>query len=194
MPERFALFTNGLQCVYEHKDKQRARQRDFRELVTNIMISFTNFEPGNTPLGTCDALLTVSHCLESALDKGWESRLVQLGVAFDRVTHVGLLFMLTSIGVGGRILSILQQFLWNRKQRFVGDGKLTESVGMVSGVPQRSVFGPLLFVIYTMDMFKVASNRLVTYADDSALFTTIPHSTHRTAITEFLNADLAPIN
>ena len=52
---------------------------------------------------------------------------------------------------------MVQQFLWNRKQRVVVDGKLSGSVDIVSGVPQGSVLGPLLFVIYTMDMFRVVA-------------------------------------
>ena len=67
-------------------------------------------------LGICDALLTVSHLLQDALDKGSESRLMQLyfNAAFDRVNRRGLLHKLSAVGLGGSILVVLEQFLKDR--------------------------------------------------------------------------------
>ena len=64
-------------------------------------------------LGTCDALLCVSHTLQSASESGKEVRIVQIdfSAAFDRVNHMGNLYMLCSVGIGGSVLSILTQFL-----------------------------------------------------------------------------------
>ena len=64
-------------------------------------------------LGTCDALLALSRCLQVALDKGMEERLVQLdfSAASNRVNHCGLLYKLRSIGVGGQFWSIASEFL-----------------------------------------------------------------------------------
>ena len=60
-------------------------------------------------LGTCDALLCVSYTLQSALESGQEARIVQIDfrVAFDRVNHLGILYKLCSVGIGGYVLSIL---------------------------------------------------------------------------------------
>ena len=55
-------------------------------------------------LGTCDALLCVSHTLQSALENGQEARIVQIDfstAAFDRVNHLGILYKLCSVGIGG---------------------------------------------------------------------------------------------
>ena len=73
-------------------------------------------------LGTCDALLCVSHTLQSALESGQEARIVQIGfsAAFDRVTNRGILHKLCSVGIGGSVLSILTQFLSNRSQQSYG--------------------------------------------------------------------------
>ena len=62
-------------------------------------------------LGTCDALLCISHTLQSALESGQEDRIVQIdfSVAFDRVNHQNILYKLCSVGIGG-FLSILTQF------------------------------------------------------------------------------------
>ena len=62
-------------------------------------------------LGTCDALLYVSHTLHSALESGQEARIVQIdfSAAFDRVNHQGILYKLSHVGIGGSVLSVLMQ-------------------------------------------------------------------------------------
>ena len=66
-------------------------------------------------LGTCDALLRVSHALQSALDGGQEATIVNIifCAAFDRVNHQGILYKLCSVGIGSSALSVLTQFLSN---------------------------------------------------------------------------------
>ena len=102
-------------------------------------------------LGTCDALLCVSHTLPSALESGQEARIVQIdfSTAFDRVNHLGILYKLCSVGIGGSVLSIVTQFLSNRSQLVMVDGCWSKLVDVVSGVPQGSVLSPLLFLLYT---------------------------------------------
>ena len=126
-------------------------------------------------LGTCDALLTVSHHLQMALEKNWEARLVQLdfSAAFDRVSHPGLVYKLQAAGVGGHLLSVQRNFLAERTMRVVLVGCASPCVDVVSGVPQGSVIGPLLFVVYTRDLFDVVENMMFNYADDSTLVAVI---------------------
>ena len=66
--------------------------------------------------------------LQKSLDAGMESHIVQLDfrVAFDRVSHSGLLFKLKSIGAGSSVLSICTEFLSDRRQRVVFDGAASE--------------------------------------------------------------------
>ena len=66
-------------------------------------------------LGTCDALLCVSHTLQSALESGEEARTVKIDFRadFDRVKHLGILIKLCSVSIGGSVLCILTQFLSN---------------------------------------------------------------------------------
>ena len=87
----------------------------------------------------------MSHTLQSALDRGQEARIVQIdfNAAFDRVNHQGILYKLSSVGIGGSVLSVLTQFLSNRSQYVLVDGCRSELVDVVSGVPQGSVLGPL---------------------------------------------------
>ena len=64
-------------------------------------------------VGTCDALLYVSHTLQSALESGQEARIVQIdfNAILDSVNHLGILYKLCSVGIGGSVLSIMTQFL-----------------------------------------------------------------------------------
>ena len=105
-------------------------------------------------LGTCAALLCVSHTLQSALESGQEARIVQIdfSAAFDRVNLLSILYKLCSVSIGGSVLSKLTQFLSNRSQQVMVDGCRSKLVNIVSGVPQGTVLGPLLFFLYTSEL------------------------------------------
>ena len=93
--------------------------------------------------------------------------------AFDKVWHKGLLYKLESLGVGGSLLKWFESYLSNRKQRVVVDGQISSWCTIEAGVPQGSVLGPLLFLIYindnTMNIHSDKSNCLL-HADDTSLF------------------------
>ena len=94
--------------------------------------------------------------------------------AFDRVNHQGILYRLISVGIDGSVSSILTQFLSNRSQYVLVDGCRNKLVDVVSGVPQGSALGPLLFLLYTSELFYILENRLIGYADDSTLMAVVP--------------------
>ena len=73
-------------------------------------------------LGTSDTLLCLSHTLQSTLESGQKARIVQTGfsAAFDRINHQGILYGLSSVGIGGSVLSVLTQFSSNRSVSFGG--------------------------------------------------------------------------
>ena len=107
-------------------------------------------------LGTCDALLCVSYTLQSALESGQEARIVQIDFsAAFRVNHLGILYKLFSVGVGGSIWSILAQFLSTDHSKFIVDGCRSKLGNVVSGVLQGSVLGPILFLLYTSELFSI---------------------------------------
>ena len=146
-------------------------------------------------LGTNDALLHIVHKSQLSLDSGQESRLVSLDFssAFDRVCHKALLFKLQLLGVGGSVLSILTDFLSERKQRVSVDGCFSEFSRVLSGVPQGSVLGPLLFIIFTADMWSDIESELISYADDTTLYVAVCSPDDRTAKADMLCRDLLRI-
>ena len=85
-------------------------------------------------LGTCDALLCVSHTLQSALENGQEARIVEIdfSAAFDRVNHQGILCKLCYMGFGGSVLSLLAQFLSNRPHHILAGSYRSKLVNVVS--------------------------------------------------------------
>ena len=85
-----------------------------------------------------------------ALEGGKEVRVVFLDIskAFDKVWHAGLLRELEALGVRSPLLQWFESYLRNRKQRVVIEGQRSDWRTINSGVPQGSVLGPLLFLIY----------------------------------------------
>ena len=146
-------------------------------------------------LGCTGARLAISHHLQKSLDAGMESYIVHLdfSAAFDTVSHSGLLFKLKSISVGGSVVSICTEFLSDRRQRIVVDGAASKWIPLISGVPQGTVFGPLLFILYTSEMFELVENRLFAYADDFTLLAAILKPADRPAVADSLNKDLTGI-
>ena len=115
---------------------------------------------------------------------------LDFSAAFDHVNHKALIFKLRQLGVGGPFLGILTEFLSNRLQRVVVVGQFNDYRGVVLGVPQGSVLGPLLFILYTHDVWFGLENMLVSYADDTTLLACIPSLNMRSDVTESLNRDL----
>ena len=86
---------------------------------------------------------------------------IDFSAAFDMVNHHCILFRLSSVGIGGSVLSILTQFLSNRSQHVMVDGCQSRLVDVVSGVPQGSVLGLLLFLLNTSELFSILKNKLI---------------------------------
>ena len=93
--------------------------------------------------------------------------------AFDRVYHPGLLFKLRNAGIDGPLLSWLADYLDNRQQRVVVKGGTSPWSRVKAGVPQGSVLGPLLFLIYINDIVNVVNSSIRLFADDTVLFITV---------------------
>ena len=92
------------------------------------------------------------------------------------------------------ILKVFQIFLSSCTQRVKVDGVCSSSIHVVSGMPQGSVLGPLLFLLYIADLPGLLQNVLVGYADDSTLLCKIPHPCDSATVAASVNDDLAVIS
>ena len=97
------------------------------------------------------------------------------------------------MGIGGSVLSMLTHFLSNRSQQVMVDGCRSKLINVVSGVPQGSVLGPLLFLLYTSELFSILEIKLIGYADDSTLIAVVPSPGVRVAVAESLIRDLGMV-
>ena len=127
---------------------------------------------------TVTALLSIIHKWLSALEHGKEVCVVFFDYrkAFDSVPHKPLLEKLENLNFDEVILRWVTDYLTNRFQNVVVNGESSQSAQVISGVPQGSVLGPLLFLIYINDLSEVplgngASTSL--YADDVLLYRVI---------------------
>ena len=119
---------------------------------------------------------------------------IDVSAAFDRVNHLCILYRLCSVGIGGSVLYILTQFLSSQSQHVMVDGCRRKLVNVLSGVPQGSVLGQLLFLLYTSELFSILENKLISYADDSTLMSVVPSPGVRVAVAEFLIRDLGRVS
>ena len=99
---------------------------------------------------TADLLTVVFDKVANAFNRSVAIRAVALDIskAFDRVWHAGLLHKLKSYGISGQIFGLISSFLSNRRLQVVLDGKCPQEYPVNTGVPQGSIFGPTLFLLY----------------------------------------------
>ena len=140
-------------------------------------------------------LLAIAHIIYSNFDAcpSLETRGVFLDIskAFDIVWHEGLLFKLESYGISGPLLSLLKSFLANRFQRVVLNGQSSCWKEILVGVPQGSILGPLLFLIFINDIPEGIQYNIKIFADDTSIFSVMKNSISASAT---LNEDLLLIS
>ena len=89
---------------------------------------------------------------------------------FDRVWYSRFLQKLKSHGISGQIFGLISSFLSNRRLRVVLDGKSSQEYSVNAGVPQGSILGPTLFLLYVNDLPENVTCDIAIYADDTTLF------------------------
>ena len=122
-------------------------------------------------------LLFLDKVLHS-IDDGFSVDVVflDLAKAFDKVPHNRLLKKLRKHGIGGKLLNVIGNWLSNRTQRVCIKGRWSSWMSVWSGVPQGSVFGPLLFLIFINDLDEDINSNILKFADDTKIFKEIRSS------------------
>ena len=142
-----------------------------------------------------DALLLLKHDLQSSLDKRFQSMIVSLdfSTAFDLVNYQDVLYKLKSMGSCGPVFNILNNILTNHQQHVLVHENFSQFKPVVSGVPQGSVLGLLLLILYTADMWNDLENKIVSYIDDTTSYTEVTYPSDRINVAKYLNRDLVII-
>ena len=140
---------------------------------------FSDLQYGfRTLRSTADILTVLSERIYNSMDAGGETRAIALDIskAFDKVWHAGLLHKLKSYGVVGPILGILESFMIERSLKVVLDGQSSPLFCINAGVPQGSVLGPTLFLVFINDLPDGMLSRIGIYADDTTLYSSLGKS------------------
>ena len=164
----------------------------FEFFIANNLISKnqSGFRPGNSCI---IQLLSITHEIYQFFDDNLEVRAVFLDIskAFDKVWHKGLIFKLKENGISDKILNIITDFLSFRKQRVVLNVQASPWVSIKASVPQGSILGPLLFLIYINDLSDDLSTTVKVFADDTSVFSIVQNVS---TSANHLNNDLSKIN
>jgi hypothetical protein len=130
------------------------------------------FRPGYS----CESqVITACQDIADALDNGerFDAIIAEFSKAFDLVSHGRLLVKIADSGVDARVVVWIREFLLGRTQRVRVRGELSEEVRVTSGVPQRSVLGPLLFLAYVNDIGWNIKSTIRHFADDCVIYSKI---------------------
>ena len=117
-------------------------------------------------------LLIILEIWTTILDSGLSLDCIYLDFkkAFDSVPHQRLLSKLDAYGIRGPLKAWTKDFLLDRKQRVVVNGKLSSWSLVLSGIPHGSVLGPILFVIFINDLSDQIRSTVKIFADDTKVF------------------------
>ena len=163
----------------------KAMEKMIRDKLVNHMERnnlFTKSQHGFVSGRSCTTqLLEFMEEATQALDRGEDVDVIYLDFAkaFDKVPHKRLLRKLSGYGIKGKVYNWIKEFLSNRKQRVVINGTKSEWRKVTSGIPQGSVLGPILFLIFINDMPEVLNCCIKLFADDAKLYSPIKEENDR---------------
>ena len=122
-----------------------------------------------TSFSTDTCLTYLTDYIRHGMDNGLYMVMIDLQKAFDTVNHSLLSDKLQALGLNNVSVSWFDSYLTNRTQKVDINGTFSKPRMVPCGVPQGSILGPLLFLIYVNDMESAVKCKLILYADDSAL-------------------------
>ena len=149
-------------CVFKHL-------YNFLKTMDIITKAQSGFTPGDSAVFQ---LVDLYDTFCRALDDGKEVRVVfcDISKAFDRVWHRGLLFKLKQAGVSDPLIKWFESYLSDRFQRVVLEGGVSDFKKVLAGVPQGSILGPIMFLIYINDIVNDIGSCIRLFADDTSLY------------------------
>ena len=153
------------------------KKRIVEYLETNLI--FTTHQHGFRARRSClTALLEYFENITRLLDENYPCDAIYLDCqkAFDTVPIKRLILKLEAVGIKGKLLQWISDFLLNRKQRIQIRNTSSEWVKVLSGVPQGSVLGPLLFLIYINDIVMNIESTIKLFADDAKIYRPIKNA------------------
>ena len=136
----------------------------------------TDVQHGFRKSHSCETqLITTIEEIARNLDQGSQTDaiLLDFSKAFDTVPHQRLLLKLDRYGLWGEIKGWIQAWLCDRKQTVVVDGDKSAPVKVKSGVPQGTVLGPLMFLLYINDIGDNIDSQIRLFAETTILYTVI---------------------
>jgi len=143
-------------------------------LLENKLLSESQF--GFLPnRSTQDAFHLLSQSILTALNNSQKACAIFLDIskAFDTVSHARIVKKLKCFGLNSASCKLIRSYLSNRQQRVKIGNVLSELRDVIYGVPQGSVLGPLLFILYMNDMYVMQTNsQILSFADDTCLIFT----------------------
>ena len=124
------------------------------------------------------------------LDSGSQTDIIFLDFAkaFDSVPHDLIVHKLKTFGFGSNLLQWIENYLQGRYQSVMIEGQVSSPLPVTSGVPQGSIIGPLLFVLYINDICDVCTSFMKLYADDAKLYRNIKSRQDVLSLQNDLNA------
>lgn len=163
----------SLLCVISKVMETIVNRRLMNYLETNEILAKMQFG-FRRRLGTSDLLTLVQHKWASTLAHGGEVHAMALDIAgaFDKVSHSGLLFKAERYGICGELLTWISSYLSERHLQVVVSGQCSTPHPITAGVPQGSILGPTLFLLYVNDceQFLPPAVDLAAYADDTNVY------------------------
>ena len=132
-----------------------------------------------TGRSTMDQLLLVYDSVSKQVDKGAVSDVIlfDFSKAFDVVVHSLMIEKLSNLGIQGNILKWITSFLVGRSMRVCVKGQASQPKPVLSGVPQGSVLGPILFLIYVNSIASQLKSSYKIFADDLKMYACVQYKT-----------------